>query len=212
VPNDLTLVDADRDDGLLNQRIGQLLLKGRTAFGKEASDLMVTTDVLSALEYVDRDRIGAIGHSAGGHVLVFFMFADPRVKVGVSSCGLFSVLKFYSDAAPKKRMAGFALPGLTNVGDSGDYLAMIAPRPMLLTRGLWEWGRDAEEGRFSREHVQETRDMESRARKVYTQRESSENLMFIYFEEDGGNHSFPPHVRQEAYDLIGHHLKVSGQK
>ena len=53
-PNDITSIDADRDDGLLNHRVGQLLLRGRTAFGKETYDLMVATDVLMTLDYVDK--------------------------------------------------------------------------------------------------------------------------------------------------------------
>ncbi|NIR49784.1 acyl-CoA thioester hydrolase, partial [candidate division KSB1 bacterium] len=61
---------------------GQLILKGRTHFGKEVYDLMRAVDVLYTYDFVDRDKIGAIGHSAGGNVLVYFMFVDQRVTVG----------------------------------------------------------------------------------------------------------------------------------
>ena len=207
VPNDITSINPDRDDGLLNHRVGQLLLKGRNFIGKEVYDLMVGLDVLNSLRYVDKNRIGAIGHSAGGNSLAYFMFADTRVKVGVSSCGLFSMLRFFSEAALKKRLAAVALPGLAKVGDSGDYLAGIAPRPILLTRGLWEWGKDDEDKKFSQAHVQETRDMESRARKNYSSRGDSANLRAIYFDEDGGNHDFPPNVRRETYQWLDRTLK-----
>jgi dienelactone hydrolase len=207
VPNDITSINSDRDDSLLNHRVGQLLLKGRNFIGKEVYDLMVGVDVLNSLSYVDKNRIGAIGHSAGGNSLAYFMFADTRVKVGVSSCGLFSMLRFFSEAAPKKRLAAVALPGLAKVGDSGDYLAGIAPRPILLTRGLWEWGKDGEDKKFSEAHVQETRDMESRARKSYSSLGASANLRAIYFDEDGGNHDFPPSVRREAYLWLDRTLK-----
>ena len=207
VPNDITSINPDRDDSLLNHRVGQLLLKGRNFIGKEVYDLMVGVDVLNSLRYVDKNRIGAIGHSAGGNSLAYFMFADTRVKVGVSSCGLFSMLRFFSEAALKKRLAAVALPGLAKVGDSGDYLAGIAPRPILLTRGLWEWGKDDEDKKFSQAHVQETRDMESRARKNYSSRGDSANLRAIYFDEDGGNHDFPPNVRRETYQWLDRTLK-----
>lgn len=44
-------------------------------------------DFLSQLNFVDPDRIGAIGHSLGGHNAIFLGVFDPRVKVIVSSCG-----------------------------------------------------------------------------------------------------------------------------
>jgi len=206
-PNDITSIDPNRDDDLFNHRVGQLLLKDRNFIGKEVYDLMVAVDVLHSLSYVDKKRIGAIGHSAGGNSLVYFMFADPRAQVGVSSCGLFSMLRFFSELAPKKRMAAVALPGLAKVGDSGDYLTAIAPRPVLLTRGLWEWGRDGEDGIHSRDHVQETRDMEAEARKNYSKMAASANLRAIYFDENGGNHDFPPNVRAESYRWLDHYLK-----
>lgn len=207
VSNDINSIDPDRDNDLLNHRVGQLLLAGRSFLGKEVYDLMLAVDVLHSLAYVDRGRIAALGHSAGGNSLVYFMFADPRVKAGVSSCGLFSMMRFFSEAAPKKRLAAIALPNLAKWGDSGDYLAGIAPRPILLTRGLWEWGKDGDEGRYSREHVQETRAMEAQAGKRYVDLGASANLSTIYFDEDGGNHDFPPTIRRQAYEWIDTCLK-----
>jgi dienelactone hydrolase len=207
-PNDLNSIDPNRDDDLLNHRVGQLLLTGRSMFGKEVYDLMVATDVLASLDYVDKTQIGAIGHSAGGNILIYFMFADHRVRCGVSSCGLFDLLRFFSDTAPKKRLAAIAVPGLAKVGDSADYLASIAPRPVLLTRGLWEWGRNAEEARNSKAHVQETREMEAVARRNYAGLGASANLQAIYFDEAGGNHDFPPNLRREAYQWLDRELKL----
>jgi dienelactone hydrolase len=206
-PNDITSIDPNRDDDLLNHRVGQLLLRTRNFIGKEVYDLLVAVDVLQSLAYVDKKRVDAIGHSAGGNSLVYFMFADPRVQVGVSSCGLFSMLRFFSELEPKKRIAAVALPGLAQVGDSGDFLTEIAPRPVLLTRGLWEWGRDGEDGIHSRDHVQETRDMEAEARKKYVKRAAAANLRALYFDENGGNYDFPPNVRTESYRWLDQHLK-----
>lgn len=58
IPNDLNSIDPDRDDKLLSHRVGQLLLRGRTSFGKEAYDLMRAADILTALPFVDADRLG----------------------------------------------------------------------------------------------------------------------------------------------------------
>jgi prolyl oligopeptidase family protein len=202
-------VDPDRDDELLEHRSGQLLLQGRTAFGKEVYDLMVSTDVLLSLPEVDAGRIGAIGHSAGGNVLVYLMFVDPRIHAGVSSCGYFDLIRFYDDQARKKRLGIFALPNLANVGTAADFLAGVAPRPILLTRGLWEWGQGPEETPFSRTHVQETKDLESYARKRYERLHASDKLRVLYFDEGGGQHAFPPHVREEAYAWLDQQLKHS---
>ncbi len=206
-PNDVTSVNEERDDQLMNHWAGQLLLTGRNTVGKEAHDLLVSTDVLASLDYVDANRIGAIGHSAGGNAMAYFMFLDQRVKVGVSSCGLFSLVNFFNENAPKKRMGCLAMPGLALVGDSDDYLAFLAPRPVLLTRGLWEWGRDNSVDKASSEaHVAETRKMEAHARDRYSELGESAKLKVIYFDEDGGNHAFPPGVRLQAYRWLQQHL------
>ncbi|WP_420460850.1 alpha/beta hydrolase family protein [Neolewinella sp.] len=87
--------DWDREDGMISHWTGQLLMRGRTPTGKEAYDLVRTTDVLVDVDGVDTSRIGTIGHSAGGYVMVYFMFVDPRIKAGVSSCGFHEVMGFY---------------------------------------------------------------------------------------------------------------------
>jgi hypothetical protein len=78
---------------------------------------------------------------------------------------------------------------------------------VLLTRGLWEWGKDGEDEKFSKAHVQETRDMEAKARENYARLRASSTLQALYFDEAGGNHDFPPNVRREAYAWLDHHLK-----
>jgi hypothetical protein len=208
-PNDLTSIDPERDDQLFNHRVGQLLLAGRNWMGKEVYDLRVAADILSTLDYVDQRRLGAIGHSAGGNALVYFMFVDRRIRAGVSSCGLFDMLRFFDENAPKRRLAATAIPNLAKSGTSADYLSLIAPRPVLLTRGLWEWGRDGQGGQFSQKHVQETRDMVAHAQQDYARLGVPGNLSAIYFDEAGGDHAFPPHVRDQAYDWLEHHMEGS---
>jgi dienelactone hydrolase len=200
-------VDPERDQDLLNHRVGQLLLKGRTMMGKEAYDCMVAADVLLGLPYVDTNRLGAIGHSAGGNALVYWMYLDTRPRGGVSSCGYFDMLRFFREDAPKRRMAGIAPPRLALAGQSADYLAGVAPRPLLLTRGLWEWGTEGQDGIFSRDHVQETKDMVKAASDCYEANGSRDKLKALYFDEDGGNHDFPPGIREQAYLWLDEFVK-----
>ncbi len=62
---------------------------------KAVWDNMRGLDLLAALPFVDGERIGAIGHSLGGHNAVFTAVFDPRLKAVVSSCGLDSFLDYY---------------------------------------------------------------------------------------------------------------------
>jgi len=208
IPNpDTAGTDLKRDTFAAEHWTGQLILSGRTATGKEVYDLMRAVDVLYSLEYVDKERIGAIGHSGGGYILVYFMFVDKRIKIGASSCGFFELLNFYNEKAPMKRFGGYALPGLAKIGKSADYLAFLAPRPFLMTRGLWEWGRGGKREVYSQKHVAETKAIEDYARQRYRELNASENLVVIYFDENGGNHAFPPKVKEQVYQWLDSHLK-----
>lgn len=161
-----------RDLGLWLKWSGQLILDGRTDFGKETYDLMRAVDVLYALDFVDKERIGAIGHSAGGNVLPYFMFVNKRVKAGVSSCGFFELLEFFNDQTRSFANSVFALPGLAKVGSSADYLAFLAPRPVLLTRGLKEIGNPQADS----QHVAETKTIEKHAGERYSALKAGDKL------------------------------------
>ena len=58
--------------------------------GKTIYDHQRAIDVLTQLDEVDPSRIGAIGHSLGGHGSMYLSAFDERVKAAVNSCGLTS--------------------------------------------------------------------------------------------------------------------------
>lgn len=68
---------------------------------KAVWDNMRGLDLLESLPYVDGSKMGAIGHSLGGHNSVYSAVFDSRLKVVVSSCGLDSYLDYYN-GDPKK--------------------------------------------------------------------------------------------------------------
>jgi dienelactone hydrolase len=189
-----------RDLGLWLKWTGQLILSGRTEFGKETYDLIRAVDVLVGFDFVDREKIGAIGHSAGGNALPYFMFVDKRVKVGVSSCGFFELLEFFNKEHSGFANSVFAIPGLAKIGRSADYLAFLAPRPIFLTRGLKEY----ENPQANSLHVAETKVIEKYARERFSALKASDKLKVIYF--DGG-HSFPDSIRQLSYNSLDTYLK-----
>ena len=190
-----------RDLGLWLKWAGQLILSGRTHLGKEAYDLMRAVDVLNTLEYVDTERIGAIGHSAGGNALVYFMFMDRRVKAGVSSCGFFELLNWFNDETMSFSNSVFALPNLATVGTSSDYLGHLAPRSFLITRGLSEMESPEE----SAKHVENTKAIENHARRYYQNLEADERLEAVYFQ---GGHEFPEEIREQVYKWIDRQFKI----
>jgi hypothetical protein len=155
---------------------GQLMSVGRSTIGKEVYDLERTMDVLYNMSVVDKNKIGAIGHSAGGNALAYFMFADTRVKIGVSSCGVFEMADWFDEKAPSKRYAFTAIPGFLNIARTSDFVGMIAPRPFLMTRGLWEWGQDNPKNKASSiDHVKSTEKLYNEAFSYYKKLESGEN-------------------------------------
>jgi len=58
-----------------------------TAVGKFTYEHSIAIDVLETLDEVDRDRIGALGHSLGGHGTIFLAAYDERIKAAACNCG-----------------------------------------------------------------------------------------------------------------------------
>lgn len=189
-------------------RGGQLFLKGRNGAGKETYDLTLSMDILYTINFVDKNNIGAIGFSAGGYFLTYYMFYDTRVKCGVSACGVFELSDFFKQKEKMKRFAFNAIPNFLNVARTSDFLGYISPRPFLMTRGLWEWGMgDEVDEYYSKKHVKGTETLASEAGKYYTIKGAEKNLKTIYFDEEGGNHSIPPKVKVEIFNWLDSNLK-----
>jgi dienelactone hydrolase len=106
--------------------------------GKALYELQRALDLLCTLPEVDGERLGCIGHSAGGFFGAFLMYVDPRVKVGCASSGTFLIGSIYGQERLRP-INGFgnllAVPGMKKWGDVEDVLAGLAPRPYLETHG-----------------------------------------------------------------------------
>jgi dipeptidyl aminopeptidase/acylaminoacyl peptidase len=63
--------------------------------GEDFEDLMKVTDALEKLNYVDRDRMGAMGWSFGGYMMDWFEGHTTRFKAIASMMGLFDLKSFY---------------------------------------------------------------------------------------------------------------------
>jgi len=209
INNPDTLADVFEQADIAEQHwIGQLQLRGRNFIGKEVYDLVLATDVLCRMPNLDKKNIGAIGHSAGGYILPYFMLMDKRIKVGASSCGVFELIDFYAEDAIRKRSMLAVIPNLANVGRTSDYIGHLAPRPFLMTRGMYEWGNgNSKQQNDSKRHVTGTEVLDAEARRYYKRKNADQNLKTIYFDENGGSHSFPPKVKEEVYQWLDRNLK-----
>lgn len=101
---------------------------------KYLHDLSCAIDVLETFDFVDQNKIAAIGHSMGGQECVWITWYDNRIKAGVSSCGVGAM-----ESIIRHQIAHcFALyvPGLNRICDMDEIIREIVPRSIMITSGL----------------------------------------------------------------------------
>lgn len=126
------------DEAVANHRRRHPETRG---MAKMLYDAMRAVDVLESLPYVDRDRIGAIGHSLGAKEVLYLMAFDDRVQAGVASEGGLGFRTTNWNApwylGPDIHDEAFPL-------NHHQLLGLIAPRPFLVLGG--ESGPGAADG------------------------------------------------------------------
>jgi len=109
------------------------LVNGSSLLAKYVHDLTVAVDVLVGLPYVDAKRIGVIGHSLGGQTATWLTWYDERIAVGVSSCGISNIGTMFRDNIVI--CLSTYVPGIVKLGDMGEIVCGIAPRPFFMSSG-----------------------------------------------------------------------------
>ncbi len=160
---------------------------------------MSCIDLLQAHPDVDAEKIGAIGHSLGGHNAMFLAAYDERVKVTVSSCG-WTPFAFY--ATTPTRIKAWAtdhyMPPLKTVYnldlntfpfDLHEVAAAIAPRVFVSCSpdgdGVFPgWGP-----KYAASYIQ----------KYFTAIGAKNN--FVFYQPKAG-HEFPLEGRRKAYRVM----------
>jgi dienelactone hydrolase len=151
-------------------------------------------DLLQSLAEVDPGRIGAIGHSLGGHNAIFLAVMDPRVQVVVTSCGFNAFPKYYGGDLKGWSHAGY-MPRISSVYgcepgqmpfDFTELLAALAPRPVFVNAPM-------QDANFE---VSGVHDCLEAARPVYRLFEAGDALVTVH--PDCG-HSFPRGLREQSY-------------
>lgn len=153
-------------------------------------------------DLVDPDRIGAIGHSLGGHNAIFVAAFDDRIKAVVSSCG-WDPFHYYYDG----RLAGWAsdryMPRIREIHglnpdrmpfDFPELIAALAPRAFFSCSPL-------KDSNFQAKGVAEA---EPKIRAIYELMGAADRLVIRY--PDAG-HDFPTSTRLESYRFLDRVLK-----
>ncbi len=170
----------------------KLIMEGKTLQGKYLSDLTRAVDVLQSLDYVDADKIGAIGHSLGGQETLWLAWYDSRIKAAVASCG-FSQMKSILRDGINHNLAAYTF-GFLNYGDVADLVADLAPKPFMMTNG-------------SRDYIfpiDGVKEIVAKAQACYAEKGAAGDFKSVIFD---GEHSFPEEIRREAYDFLDKYLK-----
>jgi dienelactone hydrolase len=158
---------------------------------------MRAVDVLESLAEVDRERIGAIGHSLGGHNAIFVAVFDPRIKAVVTSCGFNAFGKYYGGDLAGWSHRGYMPRIAERYGkdpkrmpfDFTELVAALAPRAFFTNSPLGD-------ANFEKSGVD---DCLRAAAPVYELFGARQSLVAVH---PNCEHSFPPDVRQAAYAFL----------
>lgn len=176
-----------------------------SAMGKMLWDHRKAIDYLLTLDSVDKNKIGAIGHSLGGYNALFLAAFDQRVNVTIVSC---PYTRIETDPGKERwsRAGGFVhFPRLRPYVEKGStqklpwdfqqVLALIAPRPLFQSFGLKD---EIFPNTISAAQIHQ-------AIAPLYQGHHFETLLKTVF-VDGG-HRFPPDVRQSAYGFMDSYFR-----
>lgn len=159
-------------------------------------------DLLETFDYVDSERVGAIGHSLGGHNALYTAAFEPRLKCVVTSCGFTGFHDYYGG-----KLAGWTsdryMPRIRDVFENNpdkmpfdfhEVLAAIAPRGIFVAAPLHD-------SNFDNAGV---RKVIEAAGGVYELLGAKDKLQAIY---PDCAHDFPDDVRAQVYDWLKKELK-----
>ncbi len=171
---------------------------------KAVTDNKRALDFLQSLPMVDPHRMGAVGHSLGGHNALFSAAWDSRIKAVVTSCGFTRAARYYegnlkgwtSDRYMPKIATEYGSDPRRIPFDFPGILAVIAPRSIFINAPKSD----------SNFEVIGVRECVEQVSPVYRFLGASKNLVAEY--PDCG-HDFPPEVRKRAWDFLESHLGES---
>lgn len=161
-------------------------------------------DLLQSLPQVNKDKIGVIGHSLGGHNALFTAVFDDRIKAVVTSCGFTPFHDYYGG-----KVTGWTsdryMPRIASAYNSdpkkmpfefADVLTAIAPRGVFAMAPLKDTNFD----------VDGVKDVIQAVTPVYAKLGAKDKLKAIH--PDAG-HEWPEAARKEAYEFVDGMFKTA---
>ena len=145
---------------------------GRTLMGERLWDLIRCVDFLETMKEVDNGRIGCIGNSLGGEMVMWLAGIDMRLSAAVCSSFLTRM-----DQMENNHCMCWKFPGLREIVDFADIYSLIAPRPLLCQNGLKE--------PLSQFPVHLAREAKKEVEIIYRDLDAQDNFQFIA--HDGGH-------------------------
>ena len=174
-----------------------------TAVGKFTYEHSIAVDVLLTLEEVDPSRVGAMGHSLGGHGTMFLAAYDPRIRAAAGNCAA----SFFRHNAGVEHWSrdrwyvyfGHLRPGLLRGElppiDFHEIMALIAPRAYLDVSALNDGAALTQRQRAL---------MLLKVGDVFELLGVPENFAFFIH---GRGHAVPHESRELIYGFLDVHLK-----
>ncbi len=158
-------------------------------------------DLLETLPCVNRDQLGAIGHSLGGHNALFTAAFDQRIRCVITSCGFNAFADYYggdlsgwsSDRYMPRIASQFSKDPAQMPFDFPEVLAAIAPRPLFVNAPLHDSNFD----------VKGIRKCEASLGPLLRMLNATETTAFVYPDAE---HDFPDAIRQQAYAWLQENL------
>ena len=178
--------------------------------GKDLWDLSRAVDLLETIAEVDAERIGSIGHSQGGGITIHAMALEPRISVGVASCGDWPA-RFSKNPFNHARTGWWVgRPLLRPYCQTGkpfpielhETLALAAPRAIMHITALNDFQYRLEETRRTRPVLERMGDAVSSVFSLYG---AAANYRQVLHEE---GHGFAGPQRKLAYGFLENRLDV----
>lgn len=165
-------------------------------------DNLRAVDLLTSLPEVDPSRIGAIGHSLGGHNAIFTGVMDERIKAVVSSCGFNSFPYYYNGNLTGWSHRGY-MPRIAAAYhtdprevpfDFPELIAALAPRAFFTNSPIHDANFDVEGVRVCMRAAED----------IYALMRVKDRLQAVYPDAE---HDFPEPQRLAAYRFLDDQLK-----
>ncbi len=159
-------------------------------------------DLLETLPCVNRDRIGAVGHSLGGHNSLYSAAFDQRIRCAVSSCG-FNAFEDYYGGNLKGWSSSRYMPRIDKRFNCDpkqmpfnfpEVLAAIAPRGLFVCAPV-------NDANFA---VVGVKKCEASVRPLYSLLGAEKKCVFEY---PNAEHDYPDETRMKSYAWLEEQLK-----